>query len=238
MHVFSKIHGLQAVAAPGRVDSLLHLARGCLYGIRKSFGLVTLGILGISCQAIEDDAPRTWVSPNHRFAIHHTAASEIGSYSGNDPAGSQGSEKATYTLTQDSVVLWSGVSWVDESAHEFHCQWAPDSSAALILDRPARGSIEACLVQTLGRAHGSILGVQRIIHRVLTKAGDTDDRILEKAWFGEWRFSKGRVEGVVIVARARYYRLHLILDPSAEKPTLVLREEKAFEEWNDRMGKL
>ncbi len=144
-----------------------------------------------------------------------------------------------YTLSNRAgQVLWSGTSWVDSSAHSFACIWADDSRNTVLLDRPNRGEVEITLVRTGEKISAMILPTQELIHQVLTGAKDTDELHLEKQWCGDWRFRHGRFEGVVIVAKSRYYRLHLSVDPSAATPDLHLLDMRQAEDWDDAWEKL
>jgi hypothetical protein len=127
---------------------------------------------------------------------------------------------------------------VDESAHSFRCEWAPDSKSAIVLDRPARGDVEIGLILPGQPAKGGRLALQRVIDRVIKRSGEDDAIHLQKAWFGEWRFTEGRFEGVVIVAKVHYHLLHLVVIPSARKPQLKLLDTKTSETWDDHLEAL
>jgi len=189
------------------------------------------------CLANVDDIEQSWFSPNGDFIIHHTAAynSRLVDWRRAENIYEQ---KAAYTLTNNGSLLWAAESAVDESAHDFHCVWSPDSKWALILDRPARGEVQILLISTATPKDSKSLHLQRIIVQVEAKAGDFDDRHLQKAWFGEWKATNGKFEGIVMVAKERYHRVHLILDPSEKIPNLRLRDVKTSKMWNGDLEKL
>jgi len=206
----------------------------------RCFFVIAVGLVAVAaaagCLAGEDDLEQSWPSPDGRFVLRHTLSYDhqrilrprmVESYE----------QDAAYTLSRNGRVIWGVDSPVDESAHSFRCVWAADSGSALILDRPARGTVEMTLVLT-AKPETSALHLQRLMSRVQVRAGDTDDRQLQKAWFGQWRYSKGRFEGIVICTRSRYYRLHVTVDPAARQPGIRLLDTKAFEEWRDDIEEL
>lgn len=201
--------------------------------------LVILAIIALATESLADvdDIEQSWPSPNGRFIIHHTAHYDHRLIDWQEPPDSY-ALKAAYTLTNHAGLLWSAESPVDESAHEFHCAWAGNSKWALILERPARGDVQIFLVSTATPAQSDSLHLQRMIDHVEAQAGDSDDRHLQKAWFGEWKFAQGRFEGIVIVAKKRIYRVHLILDPSAKSPRLRLIDVKTAEAWEESLRTL
>jgi hypothetical protein len=71
-----------------------------------------------------------------------------------------------------------------------------------------------------------------MLDQVEVRAGDTDWRKLQKAWFGQWRFSHGHFEGIMGLARAQYYRLHVGLNRWAKRPKLKLIDQKTSAQWD------
>jgi hypothetical protein len=183
-----------------------------------------------------DPAPQTWVSPNLQLNLHHRLSADLRS---TEDVTQEQLTLTSYTLsTAKGAVLWTGTSWVDESAHSFDCVWAHNSGSALILERPERSSIRAFLIRVSAPASSAVQTLQTLIDEVLTKAGDTDDRNLQKAWFGEWRYREGKFEGIAIVACGKYHRLRLSLDPSADSPSVAMVEATAHEAWDEALAKL
>lgn len=196
-----------------------------------------LALLTATCFAREDDLDQAWPSPDRRHLLRHTDTF-VPRQTAQKRKTDLYDQPAAYILTREGKVLWQMESPVDESAHSFRCVWATDSKSAILLDRPCRGYVDISLVKPGQPARSSPLALPRIIDIVIKKTGDDDDHYLEKAWFGQWRYVKGRFEGIVIVALAHYHRLHLILEPAARHPTLKLLDTVTFKTWDDGMAAL
>lgn len=200
--------------------------------------LVASALLAATCPADEDDLDQAWPSPNRKYLVRHTITFDQKKVTQRKQEDVY-DQLAAYVLSREGKVLWQMESPVDESAHSFRCVWAPGSKSAIVLDRPARGDVEIGLILTERPAKSGRLALQHVIDRVIKKAGEDDAvRYLQKAWFGQWRYAAGHFEGIVIVAKVHYHRLHLVLVPSARKPKLKLVDTVTSEKWDDHLEAL
>ena len=196
-----------------------------------------LWLTACSGHADEDDMEQRWPSPNGRYVIRHTAAYDHRAINWRK-TGDVYDQPAAYTVVRGLKLLWAAESPVDESANSFRCVWGTDSKSAVLLDRPGRGDVEIFLISTVHPRRGAALHLQRMLDREARQTGDDNWRNLQKAWFGQWRFSHGRFEGIVVVVRGYYHCLRVELDPMSKAPRLRLIGRKFSGEWHDNLGEL
>jgi hypothetical protein len=197
-------------------------------------GLLTALVWAIPLSAGEDDIQQKWESPDGQFIMRHGLASDFGIVA----SAPEDEKAAAYVLTGKGAKLWTGISFVDESARSFRCLWSPDSKFVLLLDRPARGDVRLFVVRTDKPELGGLLKIEKLIAQRMLEAGDANVRspVVQKTWFGAWNYEKGQFTGVLVVAKERYHRFVLSIDPAAEKPEVKIISERAEEIWTDGLG--
>lgn len=131
---------------------------------------------------------KTWKSPDGRYQVAHHAVDNLFI-----TAAKPSPDPYAYILWKNGAVLWTGLSFTDESAHATQVLWSPKSKAVLILDKPERSQCEGvvCSLETPIKVHK--FNVQTLIDRTFKQASDTDDRILQKAWFEGWHWISNSV---------------------------------------------
>ncbi len=167
-------------------------------------GLFALSPL-TSWSAETEEPALTWRSPQGQYEMVHCPALWLVAHNERCPECPY-----VYVLTHRSVVVWTGMSFVDESAHAFKVIWSPRLDFVLVLDRPERGE---CYLNVIALKPGYISrapSIQNVVRDAFKASEDTDDRVAAKQWFGRWTWvSRAVARGELYCSKRSSYKITL-----------------------------